>query len=87
MNEQNTFDIPVVLILFKRKDTVLQIVEKLRQARVNKIYLISDQGRNSEEIKRVNETRRAIEQAIDWECTVIKRIMQKKIVGYMEILH
>ena len=61
MNEQNTFDIPVVLILFKRKDTVLQIVEKLRQARVNKIYLISDQGRNSEEIKRVNETRRAIE--------------------------
>ena len=77
MNEQNTFDIPVVLILFKRKDTVLQIVEKLRQARVNKIYLISDQGRNSEEIKRVNETRRAIEQAIDWECTVIKNYAEE----------
>ena len=46
MNEKAAFDIPIALILFKRKDTVLQIIEILRQIKSEKIYLISDQGRN-----------------------------------------
>lgn len=72
MNEKAAFDIPIALILFKRKDTVLQIIERLRQIKAEKIYLISDQGRNESEIQKVSETRKAVERAIDWNCTVVK---------------
>lgn len=66
------FDVPVVLIIFKRKDTVLQIIDRLRQIKPMKIYLLSDQGRNEEEINRVSDVRRTVENAIDWNCTVVK---------------
>ena len=66
------FDIPVVLLLFKRKDAALKIVERLKQVGVSKLYLMADQGRDEAEIKLVMETREAIENAIDWDCEVIK---------------
>ena len=69
---ENTFDIPVVLILFKSKDTVLRIIDRLRQIKPMKVYLLSDQGRNEEEISKVADARRTVEDAIDWDCTIIK---------------
>lgn len=69
---ENTFDIPVVLILFKRKDTVLRIIDRLRQIKPMKVYLLSDQGRNEEEISKVADARRTVEDAIDWDCSIIK---------------
>lgn len=66
------FDIPVVLLLFKRKDAALRIVERLKQAKVSKIYIMADQGRDDAEIKLVEEAREAVENAIDWDCKVIK---------------
>ena len=66
------FDIPVVLLLFKRKDAALKIIERLKQVGVSKLYLMADQGRDEAEIKLVMETREAIENAIDWDCEVIK---------------
>lgn len=76
MNEK-TFDVPVVLLLFKRKDTVLQIIDRLKQVRPGKVYLVGDQGRNEEEIKKVLDARKAVEAAIDWECIVVKNYAQK----------
>lgn len=76
MSEKD-FDVPVVLLLFKRKDTVLQIIDRLKQIRPNKIYLISDQGRNEEEIKRVADVRKTVEAAIDWKCDIIKNYAEK----------
>lgn len=67
-----SFDIPVVLFLFKRSDTVLRIVQVLSKIKPRKIYLLSDQGRNEEEIQIVEQTREAIEKSIDWDCEVIK---------------
>ena len=55
-----SFDIPVVLFLFKRSDTVLRIVQVLSKIKPRKIYLLSDQGRNEEEIQIVEQTREAI---------------------------
>ena len=66
------FDIPVVLFTFKRTDTVLRIIDRIRQVRPQKIYILSDQGRTSEEIQLVEHCRGEIEKAIDWPCTVIK---------------
>lgn len=66
------FDIPICLFIFQRKDTVLRIIERISQVKPKKIYLMSDQGRNDDEKQRVIECRRAVENAINWDCEVIK---------------
>lgn len=71
------FDIPVCLFIFQRKDTVLRIIDKISQVKPKKMYLISDQGRNDEEIARVLECREAVENAINWDCEVIKDYAEK----------
>ena len=63
---------PIALFLFKRKDTVLRIIDQIRKVQPDRIYLLSDQGRSLEEKCRVQETRDAVEAAIDWPCEVIK---------------
>lgn len=67
-----SFDIPVVLLLFKRKEAALKIIERLKRVEVSKLYIIADQGRTKEEKKQVKEARMAVESAIDWNCEVIK---------------
>ena len=66
------FTVPVVLLLFKRRDAALRIIDRLRAAEVSKLYILADQGRNKAEREKVWETRTAVEQAIDWDCEVIK---------------
>lgn len=66
------FDIPVVLIIFKRTDTVLRIIERLREVRPQKIYIISDAGRNDSENIMVENCRQEIENSINWDCEIIK---------------
>lgn len=66
------FNVPVVLLLFKRKDSALKIVDRLREIRATRIYLMSDEGRDEIEREKVKETRSAVEASIDWKCEVIK---------------
>ena len=40
---------PIALFLFKRKDTVLRIIDQIRKVQPDRIYLLSDQGRSLEE--------------------------------------
>lgn len=68
----NGFNIPVVLLLFKRKDAALKIIDRFRSVSVRKLYILADQGRDDNEIEMVRETREAVESAIDWDCEVIK---------------
>ena len=68
----NGFDIPIVLFLFKRSDTVLRIIKVLSEIKPQKIYLLSDQGRDEKEKQLVEKTRNVIEKSIDWECELIK---------------
>ena len=76
---------PVALILFKRKDTVLRIVDQVRKVQPDRVYLLSDQGRTEEEVLRVQETREAIERAIDWPCEVIKFYAESNLGVYKNI--
>jgi hypothetical protein len=66
------FDIPVVLLTFRRKDTVLRILERIAAVKPTKIYLISDGPRNDIERKQVDECRAAMESGITWDCTLIR---------------
>ncbi|MHC1682805.1 MAG: hypothetical protein AB6733_07645 [Clostridiaceae bacterium] len=65
------FDIPVVLFFFKR-DKILQILERVSLVQPKKIYLISDEGRNDDEKKLVSHCRDLVENAITWNCEIIK---------------
>ena len=43
------FDIPVAMFIFKRKDTVLRIIDRIREVKPQTFYLIADEGRNEED--------------------------------------
>lgn len=81
----NSFDIPVVLILFKRRDTVLRILERVSQVRPSKIYLLSDEGRNDTEKELVAEVRKTVENYIFWDCEIIKNYASENRGVYANI--
>lgn len=66
------FDIPVVLLMYKRKDKIVKIIDVIRKVKPSKIYLISDGPRSSSEEKIIQEARINAEKSIDWDCEVIK---------------
>lgn len=66
------FDIPVVIIFFRRPEKTVKILEKISQVQPRKIYLISDEGRSDAERCEVAKTREAVEAAITWNCVVVK---------------
>jgi hypothetical protein len=67
-----SFNVPVVLFFFKRYEKTLLILDRLREVRPSKIYLISDGPRNDLEIDEIAVCRSEIERSINWECEIIK---------------
>lgn len=65
-------DVPVVLFIFKRQDTVLKIIDRIRVIQPKKVYIISDQGRSPDEVALVEYVRDVVEKAIDWDCLIIR---------------
>lgn len=79
------FDIPIVLIVFKRQDAVLKIIDRIREVMPRTIYLLSDGGRDDAEKKQVENVRQSIEEAIDWECNVVKNYAENNRGVYANI--
>jgi len=79
------FDVPIVLFTFKRIDKTLEILERISLVNPSKLYILSDQGRNEEEILIVEELRRKIEKRIDWDCEVVKHYALTNIGVYQNI--
>ncbi|OYP42633.1 hemolytic protein HlpA [Prevotella sp. P5-50] len=66
------FDIPVVLIIFKRHEKILRIIEQVSRIKPSKVYLLADGPRNAEEEELVRLCREKVEKAINWDCELIK---------------
>jgi len=81
----DTFEVPVVLFLYKRLDTVLAIIDRLRMVKVTKVYLISDAGKNESDTILIENHRKIIEDAIDWECIIIKNFAESNRGVYENI--
>ncbi|MDH0370224.1 hypothetical protein N7340_00255 [Comamonas aquatica] len=79
------FEIPIVLFVFKRSDTVVKIIDRLSTIKPRKIYILSDGGRTLDEKKLVSECRQTIENAIDWDCEVVKKYEENNIGVYANI--
>lgn len=69
---EETFDIPVLLVIFCRKDTALQSLAQIATARPSRLYIAGDGPRQGKpgEREAVEETRRAITEAVSWPCEV-----------------
>lgn len=68
----NCFDIPIVLFIFKRTETLKEIINRIAQVNPHKIYIIADGGRNDDENIKCKECREYVEKLITWECEIIK---------------
>jgi hypothetical protein len=68
------FPTPVVYILFNRADTVRRTFPLIRAQRPKRLHLIADGPRTNrpQEAERCQETRRAVEAMIDWDCEVTR---------------
>lgn len=79
------FEIPVVMFIFKRKESSLKILEKISQVKPKKLYLLGDEGRTDEEKQLVAECRTAVENNINWNCEVIKNYAEENRGIYANI--
>lgn len=79
------FDIPVALFIFRRSETVIRIIKVLEQVKPLRLYLIADGPRNEEEKKEILETRKRIEESINWNCEIIKNYAVKNRGVYENI--
>lgn len=66
------YKIPVLFVVFKRKDVSLRSLERLKEIKPSKLYIAGDGPRKgvAGEAEAVAETRKAILDAIDWDCDV-----------------
>lgn len=66
------YNIPILLIIFKRKNVALKTLESIKTAKPAKLYISGDGARPNVkgEKEKVEETRKAVLEAIDWECDV-----------------
>jgi len=72
---------PVLLITFNRPDYTIQVFEKIRQAKVKRLYIANDGPRegNIEDQKAREEIKKIID-SIDWDCE-IHTLFQEKNLG------
>lgn len=74
--------IPILFVIFNRKETALKSFERIKGAKPEKLYIASDGPRANRkgEAERVEDTRKAILDAIDWPCEV-KTLFQTENLG------
>lgn len=75
------YQIPILFIIFKRKDVALRTFEKIRDVKPATLYIACDGPRSEveNEAELVNETREAILNSIDWTCDVHKLFQEKNL--------
>lgn len=66
------YDIPILFVIFRRKDIALQSFQQIKAIQPSRLYIAGDgaRGNIAGEYDKVEKTRRAILNAIDWNCEV-----------------
>ena len=73
--------VPVAFIIFNRLDVTKQVFSSIQDAKPKKLYIISDAARPDVpgEAEKVEETRRYVEENINWKCEIHKNYAQYNI--------
>ncbi|MGN0347551.1 MAG: hypothetical protein ACI4DU_09735 [Lachnospiraceae bacterium] len=64
------FDIPIVMIVYRRLDLTKQVFSRIREVRPKELYIIADGPRSESEKEAVQSVRDYMDSHIDWECNV-----------------
>ena len=77
---------PVVLIIFRRPDKTIQVLEKIRQVKPSKLFVICDAPRSEkpDEYEKCEKSR-AIIDTVDWDCEVIKNYADTNLGSFWRI--
>lgn len=69
------YDIPILFVIFRRKDVTMRTFAAIKAAQPAKLYIACDGAREAVngEQELVEATRQAVEQAIDWPCEIHRR--------------
>lgn len=72
---------PIAFIIFNRPKPTRRVFERIRAARPEKLYLIADAPRANKpgEAGKCAETRRLVEEMIDWPCEVHKNYAEENM--------
>ena len=68
-----SFDIPVLLLTWRRPETTRQVIEAIRPVAPSRLYVASDGPRNAVEARAVDATRALMTQLVDWPCQIKTR--------------
>ena len=83
---------PVLLLIFKRFDTTLKVVEQIRKAQPKRLYVAADGPRDevNGEAEECGKLRAAVLDMIDWDCEVKTLFREKNLttkVAVSEAIH
>jgi len=78
----NTFETPVLLLIFNRPDHARQVMERIREVRPAQLFVGADGPRatQSGDIEKCKQTRNEVTKLIDWPCEV-KTLFQENNLG------
>lgn len=79
------FDIPIVLFIFKRSETISSIFDRISQVKPKKLYILADGPRNADEYDDVMKCRKRVEKSITWPCEVIRNYSETNRGVYANI--
>lgn len=68
IKDRTSFQVPILFIIFRRRDTALQVINAIAEVKPRKLYISQDGPRNKKEESEVLETREAVLSKINWEC-------------------
>ncbi len=76
MDTRNNFDVPILVLAFKREKTLKKVLESLKLIKPINLYISCDgpNKANKNEIEKVESTRKLIKEFIDWECNLKIRL-------------
>ena len=64
------FDVPILLLIFNRIDTVKVVLDRISKIKPKKLYISGDGPRNKNEEKVVLDIRNYLLSNIDWDCKI-----------------
>ena len=76
---ENSFNIPVLFLIFNRLDTTKKVFEEIKKIKPKQLFIAGDGPRNKEEANIVKSTRDIISE-VDWQCEV-KTLFRDKNLG------
>jgi hypothetical protein len=72
---EHSFDTPILIVFWRRPESVTRLIDRIRPVKPTTLFLACDGARdgNDDEHRQVLYSRRQVEQAIDWPCSIMKR--------------